>query len=934
VDRRQKNRRHARPLRLEWLEDRRLLAYNVTETGSVGNETLVISKAAGDTADLTMTADALGDLTLADPNNTFTGGPLLGVTFNANSIVVDQTLAGVVHLDVDFSANNGESNNFTVGDLSGATIPGFDMFSSSISGTDTLTLSTSTINTGSSTAANASISLGSGNLGHVTYLVITQSVTIKTAQLPTDEPGAVNLGAAEIGATSANEDLTIDASAVGQTINGGSVTLMQASGPPFSFVDDLLIDTAGGSDGVAGVITLGDMLQTTGSQTYMGPVVIAPPSYFVLLTGEGTDLTSSNGDITFDSTVDGTNGQEFLYVSAAGMADFKGVVGGSTVAPTLEGLRITGAAQIEGGSVSTTWGQDYDGAVAVTRSTTFTSIGSPTSQPAFWPSVNSIDFDSTLDGSGGIYGVQLTVGPGEVTLGGSIGGSATTPDVGALNVDAGQVTIGGAAIRTAGSQTYSGAVLLTHDAALLSTGFTDAQDPSQDLASGIDFAASIDGAFNLLIDSDGSINLGNSTFSSPPSGDGIGGITPLASLTVQGYTTPATGVTMVKCDVTTSGSQTYDNPAVVRGFPVVTPDIWVIGGVNAQPDGASTLTSSAGDIVFNSTVGGNVELTTNSPGATTFNALVDIFSLTVGNAQAHGITHLNTSTVDTVGWQTYYEPLLLANHPVLNSSQGGITFNSTVGGNSALTTSSAQATTFNALVSIASISSGGSGTTHINTGTVNTVGPQVYNVPLLLANHPVLVSSQGDLTFNSTVGGNSALTAVSPGLITFEAQVSIVSLVSSGVAGHGVTKIGAASINTTGSQTYYAPLLFLSSNPTLTSAKGDIAFDSTVGGNSNLTINNPGSTTFNALVSIASLTVNGNGATNLGGGPIVTTGAQTYNTHVVLLSNMTLVSNGGGNLTFASTVSAAVPPKTLTVSTSGQVTFKQPVSHGVSVFRD
>ncbi|HEX4150253.1 MAG TPA: hypothetical protein VHY20_14750, partial [Pirellulales bacterium] len=213
--RNQSARSRLRSLRMEWLEDRRLLTYTVSELGSAGSETLLVAKAASDTANLSITADAGGDVTIADPGIAFTAGSLAGVTFNANSIVLDPAAAGVVHLQFDFTADNGQTNLLTVGELNDATIPGFDVLPSAAT---IVALATAEINTGSSTAANASINLG-GSL----VVLDAPAVAIKTAQLGTDVPGNVVLGSVTAAAEGGN--LSIDTSSATTGVNGGSVTL-------------------------------------------------------------------------------------------------------------------------------------------------------------------------------------------------------------------------------------------------------------------------------------------------------------------------------------------------------------------------------------------------------------------------------------------------------------------------------------------------------------------------------------------------------------------------------------------------------------------------------------------------------------------------------------------------------------------------------------
>ena len=67
-------------------------------------------------------------------------------------------------------------------------------------------------------------------------------------------------------------------------------------------------------------------------------------------------------------------------------------------------------------------------------------------------------------------------------------------------------------------------------------------------------------------------------------------------------------------------------------------------------------------------------------------------------------------------------------------------------------------------------------------------------------------------------------------------------------------------------------------------------------------------------MALASLTTDAPGTTDLNGGVVNTSGAQTYNDPVLLTANTVLTSQSGGDITFASTVDGAFA---LTVNTAG-----------------
>ncbi|MBS0261452.1 MAG: hypothetical protein JSS02_05800, partial [Planctomycetes bacterium] len=118
----------------------------------------------------------------------------------------------------------------------------------------------------------------------------------------------------------------------------------------------------------------------------------------------------------------------------------------------------------------------------------------------------------------------------------------------------------------------------------------------------------------------------------------------------------------------------------------------------------------------------------------------------------------------------------------------------------------------------------------------------------------------------------------------------------------------------------------LGDNVVLTSTgSGDISLASTINGTFDLTINTAGITTFGGAVGAAaavnSITTDASGTTELNGGSIKTTGAQTFNDVVTLGATTTLTGNG--NIAFGKTLdSQTATPQDLNISAgSGDVTF-------------
>ena len=749
--------------------------YTVTETGASGAETLIITKPDQLTSDLTLSSDASGNLTISDPNNFFKGGPFTGVTVTANSVTVTHATAGVVHLVFDVSSNDGQSNLVTIGNLNGATIPGFDVLSEAGS-IDVVEFSTSTIDTGSSIAANASI-----NLTNVAQALFTSSTTIKTAQLTSNHPGSVNFGGAELSAITTGVNLTIDTSTSTSGISGGGVTIEGLNTNVGDEINNLAITTTGGASATAGTISLENDLDTVGSQLYSGPVSLLGSAIF--------DSTGTNkSPINFLSTVDGAFS---LAVDSDGVIGFAGAVGSSVPLASLtsQGNSLAGVGVTAvGANVTTTGDQDYNNQLVVNSNPTLTSTG------------GNLNFNSSVGGNSSL--------------------DTNSPNLTAFN-----------------------------------------------------------------------------------------GLVSIASLTTGGGSTGLTEINSAS-GISTVGTQSYNEPLLVANNPV--------------------LASSGGNLLFNASVGGNSALTTVSPGATVFNALVSIASLTADGLSGGGFAEINTGTVNTIGTQTYALPVLLANNPVLISSQGSLVFGSTVGGNSNLTASSSVSTIFGGLVSIVSLNIGGPGYIVVGGGSVTTTSDQTYMAPVVLGANSTFASNSGNLLFESTIGGNASLLTFSPLYTVFGGLVSIGSLATGSI---GLTAISGGPLTTLGNQVYNSPVL-LASNPVLTSNQGSITFESTVGGDSSLTTNSVGTTTFDKLVSILSLVVNTTGASVvLNGGNVITQLNQTYNAPVVLTMNTTITSTGNGNLTFNALVSANPPPITLTLNTLGTRKFAGGLGAGVILVR-
>ncbi|GGY16270.1 hypothetical protein GCM10008098_04400 [Rhodanobacter panaciterrae] len=643
------------------------------------------------------------------------------------------------------------------------------------------------------------------------------------------------------------------------------------------------------SAGGAGGITINGNVSTGGGQTYHNAVTLG---------NDATLASTGNGAIDFVATVDGAHN---LTVNTGGLTTFGGAVGGTAALTSLT-TDAAGSTTL-GGNVSTTGAQTYNDAMTLGGDATLASSGG-----------GAIDFASTVNGAHNL----IVNTSGLTTLGGAVGGTTKLTSLNIQNA-AGSTTLGGN-VSTTGAQTYSNALTLGADATLASTG-----------NGAIDFAATVDGAHNLTVNTGGVTTFGGV----------VGGTTALTSLT-----TDATGSTTLGGNVSTTGAQTY-NDAVTLG-------------------GDATLASSgSGAIKLASTVNGAHNLTVNTGGVTTFGGVAGgTTALTSLTTDAGGSTTLG-GNVSTTGAQTYNDAVTLNGDSTLTSTSSGAidlastvdgahklsistggaaTLGGAVGGTTALTsltansgTFSANALTINGPLSVTTtaggIAQGGAfnvaGTSSFNaganaitltnaanafTGAVSLTGGNVS-----LTNNQATVLGASTVTGTLAVGSNGALTQTGAltvtGAATFTQNNTTAGATQdinlgtqandfkSGVtfavgAGAAINNLSLENIDATSTGLVLPPLTSVTGNLTLNYV------------NAALTV--PGGISLAGALDVSAgggITISGN---------VSTGGGQTYRNAVTLGADATLASTGSGAIDFVSTMDGA---HNLTVNTGGLTTF-------------
>ena len=679
---------------------------------------------------------------------------------------------------------------------------------------------------------------------------------------------------------------------------GGDVTVMGTLGGTTAlsaltvFGNDIsLFDIGGALAGVNGAVSI--TADNSGSITFTGTTYNANQQTYnagsdtnnIILDGGGaTTFTSTDDAISFTGAVDMNSldmtvttgsgniiynntitGPGNLLVSTTGSATFNGMISGLTSLMT----NTDGTIHINAGTISTIGDQEYNDAVILDSDTLLESTGG-----------GDITFNRTLDG-----GQDLTINTAGVTTfnDGLVGGIEELTSI--TTDEPGDTVINTAEINTTGDQTYNDPVELTIDTAL-----------SASAAGDITFNNTLDGEQDIVLNTAG-VTAFNAV---------VGGLDDLTSIT----TNAAGGTTINTTAVSTTGSQTYNDPVTLTSNTTLTSD-------------------GAGNITFNGALNGAYTLAMNTSGNNVFNAIVGgTNALTSIATNTGGGTTINTTGITTSGSQTYNDAVTLtANTTLTSNSAGNITFNNTLNGAKTLALNTSGNNVFNGVVGgtsgLSSITTNTGGGTTINTTGITTSGSQTYNDAVTLTSNTTLASSAaGNITFNSTLNGAKTLALNTSGNNVFNAIVGGTSALSSITTNTGGgTTINTTGITTSGSQTYNDAVTLTSNTTLASSAVGNITFNGTLNGAYTLALNTTGNNVFNAAVggatALTSVTTDTGGSTAVNGGSVTTSGAQTYSDAVTLGAD-TVFTSTADSVTFSSTINGA---HDMTVTTPNTATF-------------
>ena len=861
---------------------------------------------------LSQAGNQLGDLTLSAQNAVVTENQAAGITDGGA-----WTIPGTTTLTAG-SANPIVLNANPAGDF--GTVSIVSASNADISDVNAIDFGTSTI------AAGGTLTVTAGG-------EITQSGAITAPSLRLIGTGFATL------TNTAND---VDNLAAG--FSGGNLQFVNG--------DDFAVAVVGGTSGVtigANDVTLQSvngtvtglsninasstsLALTTGTALVLPQMNIAGPQTYTASTVSGSGITlngnvtsTAAGAITFNSPV--TLGADLTVQSTNSAIDFLSTVAGNANQLTVNagtGL-VNFQDTVSGlGSVS-----DPSAALTVNAGgTTFSSTLAANNGLAIGGPVTFNDTVTLADGSvGSLFTGLVTLGrAGGMDLSGYDG---LTFNAGIL-LQNGAATIdsNNSALTFQTSGTVSGPFDLTLDAGTAALTGLDRLDT--------DLTSLTVTALNPVVPA-GGISISGPQSYTATSGSSItlnGDVTSTAAGTID-FNSPVTlgaavAVTSVDSAVTFAGAVNGNNDLTVNSGSAATNFNGAVGDISAVGDGTgeSIILTSSGETSFAATV--ETRSGISADGAVNFEDDVTMGNGNTGSTftglvTAGGVDGNSISGFDGIAFNA---GLALTGGPVSVASNGStlsfggpvtgtqdLTLNALAGGagtvtgldqigfNSTLTALDITAQTLSlpstGLAVAGPMSFTAAGTT-INGAVGNSAGPATgqidFNGPVTLATGAIAVTTaNAAINFNGTVDGAQALTVNSgTGTTTFGAAVGGNSaLASLTTAANGTTLISGGSIDTAGAQTYSGDVT-LGGDATLTGV--NVQFDGALDGGHALLVNNSGATVFNGVVGgvtpLTSITTDAPGTIEIGTSAITTSGTQTYNELMTLLTDVTFTGTG------------------------------------------
>jgi hypothetical protein len=531
------------------------------------------------------------------------------ITLTDNVNMTSQSFTGVTSIDVVDTAGTATGQSVMFDDAGAGT--GIHITGAiTVTAIDTVTFDT----------ADGALQAGSLSISGAESVINIDSEVMTTGSAGQSYGGPVVVGTATI------TSVTVDA---GTT--GGGVTFSQTVDGSTAATNALVVDAGGTTtfDAIVGGITplsslttdaagatvLSADVTTTGAQTYNDPVT---------LPGINISVTSANGGaISFLSTVDGeTADMNSLSVDTSGATIFGGAVGGKVA---LGGLTTDAPGTTSlGGNVTTKGNQSFNDPVTLTAAAvTLTST-----------SGGLISLDSTLDGQTAGANALTVSTDGTTSFGATIGGKTALASV---TVDASGTTVIGSgnaavSVTTSGAQVFNNPVRINTSTNTTLT-FTSTGKGAITFGSTLD--ATADGTTGVAVNTGGVTTFGGNVGSAA------------APTTFETDNESQTGEkTVIQGNVTTSGTQTFNDPVVITPGSSVTSITMTSTG--ADVDFANTI-SETSDVPVSVAASENVAFSKN----VTFSASGSLLSVHAGTAVVGSVSFATGITIsaDTQEWQ-------------------------------------------------------------------------------------------------------------------------------------------------------------------------------------------------------------------------------------------------------------------------------------------
>ena len=511
-------------------------------------------------------------------------------------------------------------------------------------------------------------------------------------------------------------------------------------------------------------------------------------------------LNSSSGNTTFSGTV---NGAEALIVDSAGTTAFDGVVGGTSGAPTVTSVLVSGATVINTTGIFTTGTQDYTLAATFGSGANEALTGSTVT---FHNTIVGDNHNLTITGNGTFDNTVDTIGAlsvsGNATFAGVVGGTSGAPTLTSVLVG-GTTAINTTGIFATGTQDYTLAATLGAGADEALTGTTVTFHNTL-VGDNHNLTVTGNGTFDGTVSTIGALSVSNNAI--------FDGVVNIASLTVTGATTINT------TRITTSGASGQSYAGVTLGSSATLDasagpgHVSISGGVtNNAASSPITLTIKDGD--GTSSIAGAI--TDNGSVSTALTLSSGTLTLT-GNNSYSGATTIVSGTDLTLSGSG----AIAGSSGVADS--GTFDISGTTSGASITTISSAgnvnlgarTLTVTNASTTFAGvIASGAGGGLTLTAGTLTLSGVNTYAGATAINGGSLILSGSG------AIGDSSGVTVAA--MATFDISNTTAGATIATLNDNGVVALGAETL-TVDSGVTFAGTATLSASLTSASTNGEL----------------------------------------------------------------------------------------------------------------